>query len=380
MPGARSRSWSPGRDAVSHHVVAPRDGGCRQPSILQAAPFRRAMRSSCAPKYMAKAVDRGSFPSGEASAISQGAGAVDAAGRFPLAGGNRQQHEDIQRWDFSFTSAPSGPVVCAAEARPPWGSGNVLGSVSCCRLRRRLLRVEPLCTEVVLRRGRRRGDTLSRHRTGALSACPSKPTRAGPFRRRSAAKLARLFASEVMATQVTRQNLGTFCSVCCFLGAGTDDGSTTTTTSSTAGNGSCSGTVNGKTISGRTMLSLGGVPVERNTGPAGPQSVGCGASSDSIDIVQQNIGTAFGKAECQCHGRLKMPRDPRLAGCVRMVSRSTAHDTSDRTTARPDAAHDDGGAVQQISATNPPDNTIFPSSPRASEWRVPCGHRAARQR
>ena len=84
-------------------------------------------------------------------------------------------------------------------------------------------------------------------------------------------------------------------------------GSTTTTTSSTAGNGSCSGTVNGKTISGRTMLSLGGVPVELNTGPAGPQSVGCGASSDSIDIVQQNIGTAFGKAECQCHGRgLKM--------------------------------------------------------------------------
>lgn len=143
-------------------------------------------------------------------------------------------------------------------------------------------------------------------------------------------------------------------------------GSTTTTTSSTAGNGSCSGTVNGKTISGRTMLSLGGVPVELNTGPAGPQSVGCGASSDSIDIVQQNIGTAFGKAECQCHGRgLKMrvildspvASDGQPFNSSMYVGQDNCSDQTQRTTT--------GAQCEQISATNPPDNTIFSIKPES---------------
>jgi hypothetical protein len=128
----------------------------------------------------------------------------------------------------------------------------------------------------------------------------------------------------------------------------------------TAGNGTCSGTVNGKTISGKTMLSLGGVPVQLNTGPAGEQSNGCGAASSSIDIVQQNVGTAFGRAECECRGRgLKMrvlldspvASDGQAFNVGMYVGQDNCSDQTQRTTT--------GALCEQITSTNPPDNSTF---------------------
>ncbi len=135
---------------------------------------------------------------------------------------------------------------------------------------------------------------------------------------------------------------------------------TTTTTTSTAGTGTCSGTVNGKTISGKTMLSLGSEPVQLNVGPAGEQSVGCSGASDSIDIVQQNLGTAFGLAECQCQGRgLKMrvvldspvAQDGQAFNASMYVGPDNCSDQTERTRS--------GTTCEQVTSSNPANNWTF---------------------
>lgn len=143
---------------------------------------------------------------------------------------------------------------------------------------------------------------------------------------------------------------------------------TSTGTTTTAGTGTCSGTVNGKTISGKTMLSLGGDYVELNTGPSGAQEAGCG-SSGSVDLVQQNVGTVFGKAECECHGRgfnLRVVLDSVIASdgqaynSAMWVGQDNCSDQTQRTT--------NGARCEQITNQNPPDNTRFDI--RAQEFRI----------
>ncbi len=167
-------------------------------------------------------------------------------------------------------------------------------------------------------------------------------------------------------TQVTRQLLVLSLGMLFPSLAVAQTTGSTTTTGSTAGNGTCSGTVNGKTITGRTMLSLGGVPVELNTGPAGPQSVGCSSSGESIDIIQQNVGTAFGKAECECHGRglkLRVILDSPVASdgqpfnSAMYVGQDNCSDQAQRTTT--------GAQCEQITASNPPENSNFSIKPES---------------
>lgn len=105
-----------------------------------------------------------------------------------------QQHEQTPAMGLQLYQRTVSPVVCAAEARPPWGSGNVLGIGESLPSPQTLApSLDTFCTGVVLRRGRRRGVTLCR----AIEQARCQPV---PANRRGlahsvgdrAAKLARL--------------------------------------------------------------------------------------------------------------------------------------------------------------------------------------------
>lgn len=153
-----------------------------------------------------------------------------------------------------------------------------------------------------------------------------------------------------------------------FAHAQTGNSTGTTDTTTGAGTGTCSGTVNGKNLSGKTLLSLGGDVVQLNVGPAGAQSAGCGAST-SVDAVQQNVGTAIGKAECVCHGRgfnLRVLLDSAIVSDGQAfnsglwLGQDNCSDLTQRTTT--------GARCEQITSQNPPDNSKFEL--RADPFRI----------
>ncbi len=114
------------------------------------------------------------------------------------------------------------------------------------------------------------------------------------------------------------------------------DGTTTT------GSGTCSGMVNGKAISGKTMMSLGG------------------------ELVTQNQGVVFGRAECECRSRaLRMrvlldqavAQDGQTFSTSMYVGQDNCSDQTPRTTS--------GAQCEQITAANPPGNGDFSIEPGA---------------
>jgi len=114
------------------------------------------------------------------------------------------------------------------------------------------------------------------------------------------------------------------------------DGTTTT------GSGTCSGMVNSKAISGKTMLSLGG------------------------ELVTQNQGVVFGRAECECRSRdIKMrvlldqpvAQDGQQFSSSMYVGQDNCSEQTPRTTS--------GALCEQITATNPQDNGGFSLEPNA---------------
>lgn len=114
------------------------------------------------------------------------------------------------------------------------------------------------------------------------------------------------------------------------------DGTTTT------GSGTCSGMVNSKTISGKTMMALGG------------------------ELVTQNQGVVFGRAECECRSRgLRMrvlldqavAQDGQTFSTSMYVGQDNCSEQTPRTTS--------GAQCEQITSANPPGNGDFSIEPNA---------------
>lgn len=111
----------------------------------------------------------------------------------------------------------------------------------------------------------------------------------------------------------------------------------------TTGSGTCTGMVNGKAISGKTMLAL---PTSQNT--------------EEMELVTQNQGSVFGRAECDCHSRgvrLRVILDQAAAqdgqafSTAMWVGQDNCSDQTQHTT--------NGAQCEQITTNNPPGNSGF---------------------
>src|SRR3569832_1113772 len=139
-------------------------------------------------------------------------------------------------------------------------------------------------------------DTLSQPPAGRLSGCPGRNTADAVL---AVAEPAAALAHGLLSLRPMRkpralpgamrmpaglsQNAPVTLAAAMTLGASTAsaDGTTTTTT----GEGTCTGTIGTKMLSGKTALAIGKDPSSRLT------------------ILAQRASTVFGKAECECRSR-----------------------------------------------------------------------------
>ena len=362
---------------------------CRQPSILSCAiPSSYAVELR-AGEVHGKAVDRGDFRLAKQALSAKCAGAVDATGRFPLAGGMAAARTDTNVQDFQLYQRTVKPGRLCSRSASALGQWNVLGigeslpsPADPCSVAGAALYCFRWCcaADGIV------GVTLCRAiQTKRCQPCPSKPTRAGPFRRRSGCKVGAALASEVIHDlQVTRQilvlSLGMLLLPSWALAR--TAGSTTTTTSSTAKE---MARALGRSMArpsrdGRCCRSLV-FPIELNH-QAGGSAVGgiVGPAATPSTSFSRTSARRLGRPKCpMSRTRAEDARDPRLAGLRRMVSRSTARCTSDGTTARTRRSARRRGRSASRYRRQIRGQHHLSIKPRLPVAGSPNGHRAARR-